>query len=482
MVALSELRAASRLAPAREQTIELLVQGAHCANCIRKIETGVPKLSGVRDARFNLSTGKLTVRGTRLRIADIAVQVESLGFKAQPFEASKAMSADEESERFLLRSLAVAVFGVAFVVPLTDATQALWFGYEDMGPGTRFLLNWIAALIACPAALIASRLFFRSALASLSAGRANMDVPISLAILFSLALSLYQSALGGAQTYFDAAVMLPFLLLIGRYLDLRVRRRASEAARQLIAMQAVLVRRLVPSGVVETVMAGDVAPGDRLLLAAGERSPVDGTVENDATIDTSLVTGESAPVQLVQGSVLRAGSIALDRPITLAVTAAVKDSLIADIARLVEAGQQIRSRYVRLADRAAALYVPIVLSLALAVFVAWIVFVHAPFAELGDQCRRGADRDLSLRARPRRPGRADRRHRRPVPPRRHREIRRCAGAPGRRRRRAVRQDRHAHQRQARTSGRDRWRDAGRCGAPGACQPPSARASHRACRR
>ena len=365
----------------KDSTIELLVQGAHCANCIAKIEKGLSKFGDVHQVRFNLSTGRLTVRGDQLRPPVVVSRVEALGYKASLFKPSEAISADEGGERFLLQCLAIAAFGVAFVVPLTDSTQAVWFGVADMGPGTRAVINWIVALIACPTALIASRPFFRSALRGLSAGRANMDVPISLAIILSLGLSVYQSVLQGTQTYYDAAVMLTFLLLIGRYLDLRVRRRASEAARQLVAMQAVMVRRMDTDGAIQTIMAADVQPGNLLILAAGERSPVDGTVESDdALIDTSLVTGESAPVQLVRGLALLAGSIVLDRPITLRATAAVENSLVADIARLIEAGQQIRSRYVRLADKAAAAYVPIVHITALAVFAVWLLFLHASFA------------------------------------------------------------------------------------------------------
>jgi P-type Cu2+ transporter len=146
-------------------------------------------------------------------------------------------------------------------------------------------------------------------------------------------------------------------------------------------MQAVLVRRIERDGVVRSVMAADVAPGDRLLLAIGERIPVDGIVESgDVLVDASLVTGESAPIVATNGSALRAGSIVLDHPTILKVKAAVEDSLIADVARLVEAGQQVRSRYVRFADRAARAYVPIVHAAAIGVFVVWFVVLHAPFS------------------------------------------------------------------------------------------------------
>src|SRR5262249_55558556 len=160
------------------------------------------------------------------------------------------------------------------------------------------LLRWLSALIAVPVALIASRTFFRSAARSLAAGGANMDVPISLAILISLALSLWQTAAGGGVTYYDAAVMLPFLLLIGRYLDHRLRQQAHGAALDLAVMQAVEVRQLDATGALRSIAARALNPGDRIVLASGERSPVDGVLETATEADLSLVTGETTPVDL----------------------------------------------------------------------------------------------------------------------------------------------------------------------------------------
>src|SRR6185437_6915221 len=178
----------------------------------------------------------------------------------------------------------------------------------------------------------------------------------------------------GENAYFDAAVVLPFLLLIGRYLDWLLRRKARSAARDLVAMQAVAATRLDAHDRPQMVLARDIAIGDRLLLATGERSPVDGIVEDfDTEADVSLVTGESAPVPVKSGSLLRAGSIITGRAVVLKATARVEDSLVAELARLLEAGQQSRSRYVKLADRAARIYVPAVHGLAASVFIGWLL-------------------------------------------------------------------------------------------------------------
>jgi P-type Cu2+ transporter len=353
------------------ETFEVAVWGARCANCIAKIEAGVKAIDGITDARLNLSTGKLAVQWRGAVSPHTIIQrVRALGYEAQAYDAAATLNADEQEGRFLLRCLIVAGFGTVFVMGLTDA---VWYG-GDMNAATQNLFFWLAAAVSVPMTLYASQPFFRSAGRSLARRQTNMDVPISAAIVLSLALSVFQTIMHGTQTYFDAAIMLAFLLLIGRYLDFLLRNRARGAAQHLIAMQSVLARRLRANGHVETVAARELAPGDRILLASGERAPVDGTLEDTATdADVSLVTGESAPITVARGGVLRAGSIIVGRPITLLATARAEDSLIADLARLLEAGQQTRNRYVRLADRAARAYVPFVSGLAVLIFAGWLL-------------------------------------------------------------------------------------------------------------
>ncbi len=350
--------------------LDLAVKGMRCAGCIAKIERGVSTMPGVEEARVNLSTAKLSVRwrGARTTAEAIVARMGELGFEAFPYDPAAMLRQDDEDGRFLLRCLAVSGFAASNVMFLSIC---VWAGLDgEMGEGTRSLFHWISGLIAIPGALYAGRPFFRSAFASLAQMRANMDVPITLGILLALALSVAEAIQGGKYTYFDAAVTLPFLLLIGRYLDHVLRRKARSAAFDLAAMQTVTVTRLGADGRGEVVAAADIAPGDRLQLAAGDRSPVDALIESGrGDVDVSLVTGESLPVPVAEGATLRAGSLLLGQPMTVRATARVQDSLVAEMARLLEAGQQARGRYVRLADQAAALYVPMVHGLALAVFI-----------------------------------------------------------------------------------------------------------------
>ena len=358
-------------------SFEILVKGARCANCIAKIEKGVGAIAGVENVRLNLSTGKLLVVSRGVAPQRILRRVQDIGYEAQPFEAADTLNADEAEGQFLLRCLAVSGFATVFVMGLAEG---IWFG-ADMADSTRQLFFWLAGAVAVPASLYAGQPFFRAAWRGFAARSANMDIPISLAVLLALGLSIYQAGNQGAHTYFDAAVMLVFLLLIGRYLDFRLRDRARGAARHLLTLQSLLVRRRTATGDLETVAAKEVAPGDQLLVATGDRIPVNGVIEDHGTeLDLSLVTGEILPQRVEVGSPVQAGTIVIGQAVALRATAAVENSLVADLARLLEAGQQSRSTYVRLADRAAALYVPVVFSLSFFALIGWLV-AGAPLAQ-----------------------------------------------------------------------------------------------------
>jgi Cu2+-exporting ATPase len=360
------------------RSLELSVYGAKCGGCLAKIEGGLNALPGVENARLNLSTGKLAIawRGDALRPRDITQKISDLGYRAAAFDPEAAVKETDKEGRFLLRCLAVAGFATANVMLLS---VAVWAGAGgEMGPATRMMMHWISGMIAIPAAMFAGRPFFQSAWGALKKRRANMDVPISLAVILALSLSVYETLNHGEDAYFDAAVMLLFFLLIGRWLDHRLRARAREAAQGLLALQATTASRFAFDGTIEAVSAKTIAPGDRILLSPGDRAPVNGVIEEGASeVDVSLVTGESAPAAMKPGDTLYAGVLNMSSRLVMRATARAEDSLIADLTRLIEAGEQGKSKYVRLADRAAALYVPVVHSLALATFLGWLVIGDA---------------------------------------------------------------------------------------------------------
>lgn len=367
-----DLDAFVRRAPSGRDSIELMVTGAKCAGCISKIERGLLAVPGVAEARLNLSTQRLRVAWApgALDAGRIVRTLSSLGYAAAAFDPEAAQRNIDEEGRRLLRYLAVAGFAAMNIMMFS---VPVWSGDNEMGEGTRTLLHWVSALIAIPAALYAAQPFFRSAFAALKARRANMDVPISLAVLLTLGTSVAETLQHGEHAYFDGITMLLFFLLIGRYLDHRLRERARTAARDLLALQAVTASRIGADGRVLAVGARDIGIGDRLMLAAGDRAPVDGVIEEGVSeLDRSMLTGETTPTPTHPGEALQAGVVNLTHKLIMRATARAEDSAMASLARLIETGEQGRSRFVRLADRAAALYVPVVHTLAALTFTVWM--------------------------------------------------------------------------------------------------------------
>lgn len=350
--------------------LELLVPDVRCAGCLSRIEREILALPGVAAARLNLTQKRLNVEFAR-HSGDpgvVLATLSRLGYPATPYDPSQARAQHDREGRQLVLALAVAGFAVMNTMMFSVPIWAGLFG-QELGPATRTVMMWFSGAVGAPCALYAGMPFFRSAWRSLKARRANMDVPISIGVILTLAISFSETVLGGRDVYFDAAVSLLFLLLIGRWLEHQLRTRASSAAADLLALQAPIATVCGPGDTLIAKPLGEVRPGDRLLVRAGERVPVDSRIAAGASeLDNSLLTGESAPAAVGAGTECRAGALNLSGTLELVALARSEDSAVAAIARLVEAGAQSKSRYVRLADKAAAIYVPVVHTLALLTF------------------------------------------------------------------------------------------------------------------
>ncbi|MFM1958903.1 MAG: cadmium-translocating P-type ATPase [Pseudomonadota bacterium] len=353
--------------------LDLLVSGAHCAACIARIEGELADTPGVDSARLNLSTGRLAVNlapeGDPGRVVRV---LDRIGYPATPYDPDSARQAQDREGRELAMALAVAGFGAGNAMIFSVPVWAGLFG-QELGPATRTFMQWASAGVGAPCAVFAGMVFFRSAWKALRAGRANMDVPISIGVILTLLVSFQETLLKGRDTYFDAAVTLLFLLLIGRWLDHALRQRARSAAADLLALQAPSAAILADDGTERRAPLRLVRPGHRLRVRPGERIPVDGVVEaGESELDNALLTGETTPEAAAPGVACRAGALNLSGLLTLRAEAASEDSTLARIARLVESGAQSRSSYVQLADKAAAVYVPVVhIAAALTFLVGW---------------------------------------------------------------------------------------------------------------
>lgn len=352
--------------------IDLHVPGIHCANCINRIERAVRALPGVKTARVNFSTRRLAVDWNDKELsAEVIVRtVKDLGFETRPFAPEDVSAAEGRSAtQDLIRCMAVAGFASMNIMLLSIS---VWSGAEA---ATRDLFHAISALIALPAIAYAGRPFFRSAWSALRHGRANMDVPIAIGVIVTTLISLYETLNSGPHAYFDGAVSLLFFLLIGRTLDSVMRDRARSSVAQLLKQMPRGATVLREDGTTEYLPITDVKPGMNVVVAAGERVPVDGVVTGgSAMLDRSLVTGESVPEAAGEGDTVLAGTLTLDAALTVCATAVGQSTFMADLVRLMEAAEQGRASYVRLADRVSRYYAPVVHTLAAGTGLVWWIF------------------------------------------------------------------------------------------------------------
>jgi Cu2+-exporting ATPase len=361
-----EILLASRLVGDGIRQTDLSVPSIHCGACIRNVETALSALPGVEAARVNLSTKRATIRWHDGTPPPFIATLRRAGYDAHIYDAG----AETKDKTFgeLLRALAVAGFAASNIMLLS---VSIWSGADA---ATRDLFHAVSAIIALPALAYSGRVFFRSAWRALRHGRTNMDVPISIGVLLAFGMSVYETATHSPHAYFDASITLLFFLLIGRTLDHLMREKARTAVKGLANLAARGALVLQPDGSRVYMPINEIAVGMTILLAAGERVPVDAKVlAGHSDIDSALMTGESAPMAADPGIFLQAGVLNLTGPLTLAATATAKDSTLADMVRLMEAAETGRSAYRRIADRASQLYAPAVHATAFLTFIGWMI-------------------------------------------------------------------------------------------------------------
>jgi Cu2+-exporting ATPase len=352
------------------QQLDLSVPDVHCGECILTIEKALLALPFVQRARVNLTARRVTCvyfgetsdgPTDPTRIIDA---IHATGYRTNLLSQSDSMA--EKGRNQLLLAVGVSGFAAANIMLLS---VSVWSGADA---ATRDMFHWISAMIAAPALIYAGRFFFRSAWSALKRGRTNMDVPISLAVTLSYAVSLWETMHHGEHAWFDATVSLLFFLLIGRTLDHIMRDKARSAINGLarLAPRGALV--VSADGTRRYVAVEELKVGDDIAIAAGDRIPVDGVVvSGESDLDLSIVTGESRPVPAGAGAAVNSGAMNLTGALVVRATKLARDSLLAEIIGLMEAAEGGRARYRRIADRAAALYSPVVHCLALITFLAW---------------------------------------------------------------------------------------------------------------
>ena len=361
------------------ERLTLPVRGMHCAACVGKVEGALAGVPGVEMAAVNLATEQATVTFDPARVNVDALQaaVAAAGYDlaAAPVarDAAARDRAQEEREREQRRLRARVLVGALLSAPLLVGGMPEIFAWAPAW----LRQPWIQFALATPVQFWVGASFHAGFLHDVRYRTASMSTLVSLgtsaAYLFSVAVMLWPHVLhaAGAMTYFETAAVVITLVVLGRWLEARARGRTSEAIRRLVSLAPRTARILRGSTEVD-VPTGDVVVGDLIRIRPGERVPVDGTVvEGASTVDESMLTGESLPVDKSPDAAVSAGTVNRTGSFVFRATRVGAETTLARIVQLVEQAQGSRAPIQRLADRVAAVFVPIVLWIAAATFAGW---------------------------------------------------------------------------------------------------------------
>lgn len=365
----------------------LRVEGIRCASCVWVTERVVEKLPGVREVTVRYGSGRARVvfDPASTSIGAIAGRIAALGYR--PVALGDAIRGDVD--RDLLLRLGIAAFCAANAMLLAVGVYAGWF--TGMDPRFSTLFQWVGLVLATPVVTWSAVPFFRGAWGALRHGYAGMDVPIAIGIAAMYAHGVYATVIH-EDAYFDSLSMLVMLLLVGRVLEARGRRSASEAAEALGASLPRSARRVTASGGVESVSVDTLAAGDHLELGAGEEIAADGTVDSGhAAVRMALLTGESEPIGVGPGDRVVAGAVVIDGSLRVRVDAVGGEMLVERMAEELRRATDRPAAGSRV-DRLAPWFVAATLGAAAATFASWTatngvsVAIHPTVAVLVVAC------------------------------------------------------------------------------------------------
>jgi Cu+-exporting ATPase len=332
-----------------------------CSSCAARIERKLNKLAGVEaDVNFATEQASVVYDPTHVETEDLIRAVESAGYRAR---LAAEASAEGKSLDLLRRRL---IGAASLTVPLTVISMASPVHF----PGW----EWVALGLATPVVLWAGFPFHRAAVRNLRHLTATMDTLISIGTLVAWLWSLVVLlAFPDEDTYFEVGAVITTLILLGRYLEARARRRSGAAIRALLELGA-KEARVLHDGEEVIVPVADLEPGDRFVVRPGEKIATDGVVEEGfAAVDQSMLTGESVPVEVGPGSEVAGATINTSGRLVVRATNVGSETALAQIARLVGEAQAGKAPIQRLADRVSAVFVPIVIAIALATLAAWLL-------------------------------------------------------------------------------------------------------------
>jgi len=349
----------------------LLLGGVSCAACTWLIESALQREAGISGASVNLARQTLSVDydPARVRLSEIFLHLEQLGYEPHPWHIERGAELLQQEQRSALRELAVAGLAMMQVGMFAIALHA--GEIQGIADEYRSLLRWVSLLIATVVVGYSARSFFRNAWQNLRHARLVMDLPVALAIGLAYLASAWATLNNSGQVYFDSIAMFTFFLLLGRFLERRVRQREFFRQTDLQSLLPNACLRASGSGW-DTIATREARRGDRLLLKAGEVIPADGTIiSGTGSVDEGAFSGEHLPRRLEPGSIVSAGTLLCEGTAEMRVTADPVNTRLATMLKLMGRAEQRKPRLALLADRVAGWFVAAVLLIAGTVAAYW---------------------------------------------------------------------------------------------------------------
>ncbi|KRF18739.1 ATPase P [Paenibacillus sp. Soil787] len=358
--------------------MELAIEGMTCSACVNRIEKRVSKINGINEVSVNLANERATIKfQSNVEQSEIIQAIEQLGYKTHEFTETHNPTSEQEERRDKLvqKKIRTLVFSIIFTVPFV----VYMFGMMGVIPEyPEFLYNpWFQLIIATPVQFIAGASFYIGAYKNLKNKSANMDVLVVLGTSAAYFYSVVLTLQGMHHVYFEASSIVITLILLGKTMEYIARGKTSEAIKKLLGMQA-KTARVIRNGLENDIPIESVVVGDVIVVRPGEKIPVDGViVEGNSTVDESMLTGESIPVEKKVEDQIIGATINKHGSFKFKATRVGKDTALAQIVKVVEEAQGSKAPIQRLADVISGYFAFIVMAIAAGTFLVWY-FLIAP--------------------------------------------------------------------------------------------------------
>lgn len=356
------------------RSITLSIEGMTCSACAWLIEQHLRRLTGLSFVQVNATTERVQLQWNpaQLQLSTMLKAIAELGYRALPFQSATQEQEFKKRRRYFVTRLGIAGLATMQVMMLAIG---LYFGVvSDLDPQLRQFMWWISLFMATPVLLYSAQPFYVSAIRSIQAGRPNMDVPVTVALLSAYGASAYATLINEGEVYFESVAMFTFFLLVGRYFELLARQKAVSAAANLVKLIPAVAQQELADGNTLSVAVSQLQPGDVIRVAPGTTIPADGELLSDFTaVNESILTGESRLVEKRQNELVLAGSLNKSQPIRIRVTATQQQTVLASIIELQDLALSRKPKLARVAERMASKFVVRILMLAATTFLVWTV-------------------------------------------------------------------------------------------------------------